>query len=379
MGFSTDAIHAGQESDPTTGAVVPPLYLTTTYEQEAPGKHKGFDYSRTINPTRLALEKNLAVLEKGEWGLCFASGMAAISTVIQSFRSGDRLVVSANCYGGTYRVLKRVFERFGIESVFVDTSVPELVAAAIDGNTRLVLVETPTNPNLGLTDIEAVAKVTRERGVLLMVDNTFATPYLQQPIELGADLVVHSMTKYLGGHSDSVGGALVGRDPDLRKNLAFIQNAYGAILSPFDSWLILRGIKTLAVRMERHCHNAIHVARFLAQSPKVHKVYYPGLPSHPQRDLAERQMRAFGGIVSFDLGSLEAAKRFAGALSIGMLAESLGAVETLINHPAIMTHASIPEADRIKSGITDGLLRISVGIEDVEDLQADFEAALKAV
>jgi cystathionine beta-lyase/cystathionine gamma-synthase len=379
MGFSTDAIHAGQDSDPVTGAVVPPLYLTTTYQQEAPGQHKGFDYSRTVNPTRLALEKNLAALEKGEWGLCFASGMAAISTVVQSFGAGDRIVASANCYGGTYRVLKRVFERFGIGSAFVDTSDPDTVAASLDERTRLVLLETPTNPNLALTDIAAVAKVTRDRGVLMMVDNTFATPFLQQPLELGADLVVHSTTKYLGGHSDSVGGAVVGRDPETYQTLKFIQNAYGAILSPFDSWLTLRGIKTLALRMERHCHNALLVARYLSQSHKVLKVYYPGLASHPQRELAERQMRAFGGIVSFDLGSMEAAKRFAAALSLGKLAESLGAVETLVNHPAIMTHASIPESERLKSGITDGLLRISVGIEDIEDLMADLEGALKAV
>jgi len=325
------------------------------------------------------LEKNLAAIEKGQWGLCFASGMAAMSTVFQSLRSGDRVVSSANCYGGTYRVLKRVFEQFGIESLFVDTNSLEAVEAAIDERTKLVLVESPTNPNLGLSDIAAVARITRARGVPLMVDNTFATPYLQQPLELGADLPHHSMTKYLGGPSDVVGGALVGREPQTYQRPKVIQNAYGAILSPFDSWLTLRGIKTLALRMERHCSNAMEVARFLARHEKVHKVYYPGLPQHPQHELAKRQMRAFGGIVSFDLGSLEAAKRFCSALSIAVLAESLGAVETLVNHPAIMTHASIPEADRVKSGITDGLLRISVGIEDVEDLLADFEAALKAV
>jgi cystathionine beta-lyase/cystathionine gamma-synthase len=301
MGFSTDAIHAGLESDPTTGAVVPPIYLSTTFEQEAPGKHKGYDYSRTVNPTRQALERNLAALEKGQWGLCFASGMAAMSTLFQSLRSGDRIVVTANCYGGTYRVLKRVFERFGLESAFVDTSAPQNVEAAVDGRTRLVLIETPTNPNLGLCDLAAVAGLTRARGVLLAVDNTFATPYLQQPLELGADLVIHSVTKYLGGHSDVVGGALVGRDPELRQRLAFIQNAYGAILSPFDSWLTLRGLKTLAVRMDRHCHNAMQIARFLAGSPKVQRVYYPGLPSHPGHDCARRQMRDFGGMISLSL------------------------------------------------------------------------------
>jgi cystathionine gamma-lyase len=379
MGFSTDAIHAGQSSDPTTGAVVPPIYLTTTYQQEAPGEHKGFDYSRTANPTRLMLEKNLAALEKGQWGLCFASGMAAFSTLVQSLRTGEKVVASANCYGGTYRVLKRVFENQGIESQFVDTASLGALEAAIDERTRLVLVETPTNPNLHLSDITAVSRITKARGVLLCVDNTFATPYLQQPLELGADLVVHSMTKYIGGHSDVVGGALVGRDAALYERLKFIQNAYGAILGPFDSWLTLRGIKTLAVRMERHCQSAMQVARFLARSPKVQKVYYPGLPEHPQRELAERQMRGFGGIVSFDLGSLDAARRFAASLQIAVLAESLGAVETLINHPAIMTHASIPEADRLESGITDGLLRISVGIEDVEDIVADLDSALKAV
>ncbi len=379
MGFSTDAIHAGHGIDPVTGAVVTPLHLTTTYAQEEPGHHKGYDYSRTINPTRQVLEQNLAALEKGTWGLCFASGMAAMSSLFQTLKCGEKVVASDNCYGGTYRVLRKVFAHQGIASEFVSTQDLEALEEAMDDSTRVVLVETPTNPNLGLSDIRAIADLIRGRQVILCVDNTFATPYLQRPLELGADLVIHSMTKYLGGHSDAMGGALIGLSPELRDKLAFIQNAHGAILSPFESWMILRGIKTLAVRMDRQCKSALEIAHYLEDHPKVQKVYFPGLKSHPQHDLALSQMQGFGGIVSFDTGSLDSATKFSAALKIGVLAESLGAVETLVNHPAIMTHGAIPEADRLRSGITAGLLRISVGLEDVEDLLADFAAGLDAM
>jgi cystathionine beta-lyase/cystathionine gamma-synthase len=364
MGFSTDAIHAGNAPDPTTGAVSVPIYQTSTYVQEAIGKHKGYEYARTQNPTRAALEENLAVLEKGAGARCFASGMAAI-TAISTFV--------------TYRYFTKIQARYGVEFSFVDTADADVVRAAFRPNTKLLFLETPTNPMMTLCDISLLSEIAHERGALVVVDNTFASPYLQRPLELGADFVVHSTTKFLNGHSDSVGGVAVALDPEHVEWLGFVQNGSGAILSPFDSWLVLRGIKTLAVRMERHEKNAREIARFLSQHRKVRKIYYPGLPDYPQRDLALRQMSGFGAMISFDVGSFDAAKALLARVRVCSLGESLGGVETLISHPATMTHASVPEEDRERLGITMGLVRISVGIEDVEDLLADLAGALEAV
>jgi cystathionine gamma-lyase/cystathionine beta-lyase/cystathionine gamma-lyase/homocysteine desulfhydrase len=379
MKFDTKAIHAGQEPDPTTGAVIVPIYQTSTYVQTALGEHKGYEYARTKNPTRSALEENLAALESGEYGVAFASGMAAITTLAMTLKGGDHVVVSDNTYGGTFRLFDKVMTNFCIEFDFVDTSDPERLRAAVRESTRMIFIETPTNPVMTLTDIAATAEIARESGILLAVDNTFMSPYFQRPIEHGADVVVHSTTKYLNGHSDGVGGAVVVKDRDLADRLYFLQNAAGAILSPLDSWLVLRGIKTLGVRMRQHDANGRRIASFLAEHPKVERVYYPGLASHPQHDLARRQMSGFGGMIAFETGSLERARAVLNGTRLCALAESLGGVETLICHPASMTHASVPDAERARLGITDGLVRISVGIEDAEDLIEDLDAALARI
>jgi cystathionine gamma-lyase len=375
-GFSTRAIHAGQEPDPATGAVITPIYATTTYHQEAPGQHKGYEYSRSGNPTRTALETCLASLEGGERGLAFASGLAATTAVLSLLKPGDEVVAAADLYGGTYRLLERVFKPWGLVTRYTEDSSAAGFARLLTPATKLVWIETPTNPLLQLLDVEAIAKVTHQAGALLAVDNTFASSYLQQPIRLGADLVVHSTTKYLGGHSDVVGGAVVGRR-DLLQPIAFYQNAAGGVPGPFDAWLTLRGLKTLAVRMERHCGNARRLAAWLAEQPQVEKVYYPGLPNHPGYELARRQMRDFGGMISMRLkGGGEAARRFLPRTKLFSLAESLGGVESLVCHPATMTHASIPADVRLARGVDDGLIRLSVGIEDAADLQEDLRQAL---
>ncbi len=379
MGFSTDAIHAGQEPDPSTGAIIPPIYQTSTYVQEAVGRHKGFEYARTQNPTRATLEKNIATLESGDHGIAFASGMAAINALMSTFQSGDHIIVSRNVYGGTYRLFEGVLRRFGLDFSWIDTSDDALVRSTFRDETRMVFLETPTNPSMVLTDIQYLAGTCREKGILVAVDNTFLSPYLQRPLELGADVVVHSTTKFLNGHSDSVGGILVVNDDELAEQLYFLQNAAGAILSPFDSWLVLRGTKTLAVRMKAHEENGRGVADFLASHPKVVKVNYPGLPSHPQHELAKRQQSGFGSMIPFETGSFENAKQVLGSVRLCSLAESLGGVETLISHPASMTHGSVPPKDRIELGITDGLVRISVGIEDLEDLIEDIDQALSTL
>jgi cystathionine gamma-lyase len=379
-GFGTKAIHAGQSPDPTTGAVMTPIYLTSTYAQQAPGVHKGYEYSRTHNLTRFALEANLAALEGGVGGLCFASGLAATATLLQLFDSGTHVVAGDDIYGGSFRLFDKVFKRLGFEFSYVDPAAgAKAVEAAINAKTKLVWLETPTNPMLKLADISAIAAVCKAKNVLLAVDNTFMTPYFQRPLELGADIVAHSLTKYLNGHSDVVGGALIFKDAALRDRVAFLQNASGAVPSPMDSWLVMRGTKTLHVRMERHEANAKQLASWLDGHAQVEKVYYPGLASHPQYDLAKRQMRGFGGMISFVLrGGLDHAKRFLSACKLFTLAESLGGVESLIEHPAIMTHASVPAENRQKLGIVDGFIRLSVGIEDVADLKSDLEAAFAA-
>lgn len=378
-GFATKAVHAGQSADPATGAIMTPVYLTSTYVQEAPGKHKGYDYSRTVHPTRQALEANLAALEGARFGLCFGSGMAATSTVIQALSAGDHVISCNDLYGGTYRVFTKVFERFGVRFSFVDATDLKAIAAAKTPATKLVWIETPTNPMLRLTDIKAVSRWAKEQGVLLAVDNTFATPALQRPLELGADIVVHSTTKYLGGHSDVVGGAIVTSDQGLFDRLKFLQNAVGAVPGPMDCFLVLRGTKTLPLRMAQHCANAKVVAERLSRHPEIAKVHYPGLPSHPQHALAKTQMSDFGGMISFELkGDLERAKRMISRTLVFSLAESLGGVESLIGHPASMTHGSIPREERLKSGLVDGLIRLSVGIEDVSDLISDLEQAIAA-
>ena len=375
--FSTRAVHAGQKPDPSTGAVMTPVYLTSTYVQESPGVHKGFEYSRTQNPTRKALEENLAALEGGEYGLCFSSGMAAISAVISALNSGDHVLSGNDIYGGTYRVFTKVFERFGILFDFVDTTDPKEALKKITPKTKLLWLETPTNPLLNITDISEISKIAHAKNVSVAVDNTFATPYLQEPLSLGADLVVHSSTKYIGGHSDVVGGAVITSDKSWHERLKFIQNSVGAVPGPMDCFLLLRGTKTLALRMERHSENALKIAQFLARHPKVSKVYYPGLESHKGHALAKKQMRAFGGMISFELSAgFEAAKKMASQMKVFSLAESLGGVESLIGHPATMTHAAIPREERLKRGLTDGLIRLSVGIEDVEDLISDLDQAM---
>jgi cystathionine beta-lyase/cystathionine gamma-synthase len=379
MGFATDAIHAGQEPDPSTGAIITPIYQTSTYVQEELGKHKGYEYARSGNPTRTALEKNLARLEGGTHALAFASGMAAINAVLTLLKAGDHVICSHAVYGGVYRLFTRILVNFGLEASWVDTTCAENVEKAIRPNTRMLYVETPTNPTMQISDLTEMSRLARACNLTLVVDNTFMSPYLQRPFEFGADIIVHSTTKFLNGHSDSIGGAAVLRSQETYDRLYLIQKSAGAILGPMDCWLVLRGVKTLAVRMERHNQVAQAIAEYLEKHPKVKRVYYPGLKSHPQHDLAKRQMKGFGAMLSFELGSLEAAQKMLRQVRLCSLGESLGGVETLISHPATMTHASVPREQREKIGITDGLVRISVGIEDVEDLLADLDRALEHV
>ena len=377
--FNTVCIHAGQEPDPATGAIVTPIYQTSTYVQDALGVHKGFEYGRTQNPTRSALEGNLAAIEHGKAAFAFASGMAATGAVMTLLQSGDHVVVTDNTYGGTYRLFERVLRKYQLDFSYVDTSDVEAIRAAITPKTKLLFLETPTNPVLRLTDLAAACEVAHARGVRVVVDNTFASPYVQRPIDFGADLVIHSTTKFLNGHSDSIGGAVVAVSDAHIEWLRFIQNAEGAILGPMDAWLVLRGTKTLPIRMERHNANAMMLAEALAAHPKVARVHYPGLTTHPQHALARRQMRGFGGLISFELGSLERARTFLNSLRLMALAESLGGVETLISHPASMTHASVPPERRLQIGITDDMVRVSVGIEDIDDLKDDLAQALDRV
>lgn len=377
--FSTICIHAGQEPDPATGAIITPIYQTSTYVQEGLGQHKGHEYARTTNPTRAAVEGNIAAIEGGKAGFGFASGMAAIGAVATLLESGDHVIVTDNTYGGTYRLFERVLRRYGLTFSYVDTGDEAAVQAAITPQTKMLFVETPTNPVLSLSDLAKLAEITRPKNIRLVVDNTFASPYVQRPLALGADIVLHSTTKYLNGHSDSIGGIVVADRDDDVEWLRFVQNAEGAILSPMDSWLVLRGTKTLSVRMKAHNANGLALAEYLAGHPKVQKVHYPGLTTHPQHELAKRQMNGFGGMISFETGSLENARTVLGGVRLMALAESLGGVESLISHPATMTHASVPTDRREALGITDGLVRISAGIEDIDDLKADLDQALAAL
>jgi cystathionine beta-lyase/cystathionine gamma-synthase len=379
MGFATTAVHAGSEPDSATGSVTVPIYQTSTYAQEGLGRHKGYEYARTQNPTRSAVERNIAALEGARYGYAFASGMAAIDATLRLVKAGDHVVVSDNTYGGTYRLFSRILANYNIEFDYVDTSDITKVEAAIKQNTKMVFVETPTNPVMIITDLQAVSDLAHAAGARVVCDNTFMSPYLQRPLEFGVDIVVHSTTKYLNGHSDGVGGIVVLNNDADAEWLGFVQNGVGAILSPFDSWLVLRGTKTLALRMEQHDRSGRAVAAFLEEHPKVQKIYYPGSLSHRQHDLAKRQQKGFGGMVSFDVGSLEAARTVLESVKLCTLAESLGGVETLISHPATMTHASVLPETRSRLGITDGLVRISVGIEDTDDIIADLDQALKAV
>ena len=376
--FNSKTIHGGQQPDKGYGAVMPPVYLTSTYAQSTPGGHQGYEYSRTHNPTRTALEAALASIEDGTHGFCFGSGMAAIDAVVKLLSPGDEVISTNDLYGGSYRIFTKIFEDFGIRFHFVDMQNPANVAAKINAKTKLIWIETPTNPMMNVVDIEAMHKMLAEQDILLAVDNTFASPYLQQPLTMGADIVMHSATKYLGGHSDVILGALVVRDSALAERLSFIQNASGAVCGPLDAFLVLRGIKTLHVRMQRHCENGVKIAHFLADHPKVAKVYWPGFPTHPNHEVAKRQMNGFGGMISFVLAddSLEKAIHTVEQLQLFTLAESLGGVESLAGHPASMTHASIPKAEREKSGVVDGLIRLSVGIEDSGDLIEDLKKAL---
>jgi len=379
LAFATRAIHAGQTPDPSTGAVMTPIYATSTYVQESPGKHKGYEYSRTQNPTRHAYERCVADLEGGKAGFAFASGMAATSTIIELLNQGDHVIAMDDLYGGTFRLFDKVRQRTaGLQFTYVDLSNLDALKAAIKPNTKMIWIETPTNPLLKLADLAQIAAIGYQHNLLVVADNTFASPWIQKPLELGCDIVVHSATKYLNGHSDMVGGiAVVGDNAALCEQMAFLQNAVGAIAGPFDSFLALRGLKTLALRMERHCSNAMQIAQWLEQHPKIEKVYYPGLPSHPQHALAKKQMHGFGGIVTIILkGDINDARRFLERCHLFALAESLGGVESLIDHPAIMTHASIPAATRAKLGISDSLVRLSVGVEAAEDLITDLEHAL---
>lgn len=376
--FNSKTIHGGQQPDKGYGAVMPPVYLTSTYAQSTPGGHQGYEYSRTHNPTRTALEAALASIEDGAHGFCFGSGMAAIDAVVKLLSPGDEVISTNDLYGGSYRIFTKIFEDFGIAFHFVDMQDPANVAAKINAKTKLIWVETPTNPMMNVVDIEAMHKLVADKDILLAVDNTFASPYLQQPLTMGADIVMHSATKYLGGHSDVILGALVVRDAALAERLSFIQNASGAVCGPLDAFLVLRGIKTLHVRMQRHCENGEKIAHFLANHPKVAKVYWPGFPTHPNHEVAKRQMNGFGGMISFVLAddSTEKATQMVEQLQLFTLAESLGGVESLAGHPASMTHASIPKVEREKSGVVDGLIRLSVGIEDSDDLIEDLKQAI---
>lgn len=380
MKFSTKAIHIGQDPDPATGSVTVPVYLTATYYQPEPGREGKYVYSRTGNPTRDALERNLAALEGGRFGLAFSSGMAATTTVLMLLRKGDHVIAGDDVYGGTYRLFEQVLRNYGLQFSYVDARDPEKVEKAVRKNTRMVWVETPTNPLMKIIDIRAMAKIARKAKAMLVVDNTFMSPYFQNPLQHGADIVVHSTTKYLGGHSDLIGGAAITSNPEIYQRLKFLQNAVGAVPGPLDAWLVLRGVKTLALRMERHDQNARRIAEFLSKQPKVERVYYPGLTDHPQRKVVEKQMRGYGGMISFELKSgMGPCKKLLKKLHIFTVAESLGGVESLIEHPASMTHASVPRATRLERGITDSLIRISVGIEDVEDLLKDLETGFRAL
>lgn len=378
MKIATKMIHAGATPDPSTGAIMTPIYQTSTYVQEAPGKNKGFEYARSQNPTRKALEEAFAIIENGKFGLAFSSGVAATDAVIKLLEPGDEVICANDMYGGTYRLFTKVFEKFGIRFFYVDTTNAVNVAAAVTNKTKLVWLETPTNPLMNITDIEAVAAITKPKNILLAVDNTFASPYLQNPLDLGADIVMHSVTKYLGGHSDVIQGALMMNSAELREKLYFIQKSCGAVPGPMDCFLVLRGIKTLHVRMKQHCENGKIIANWLRNHPKVAKVYWPGFEDSPGYAVAKKQMRDFGGMLSFTLkdDSMENATRVLSSTHLFSLAESLGGVESLINHPASMTHASIPREERLKNGLTDSLIRLSIGIEDAEDLIEDLEKAI---
>jgi cystathionine beta-lyase/cystathionine gamma-synthase len=378
MKFATKAIHAGVHPDPATGAIMTPIYQTSTYVQEGVGNHKGYEYSRTLNPTRHALEKNIAAIENGKFGACFGSGLAAIDCVLKMLNPGDEVISTNDLYGGSYRIFRTIFEKYGIKFHFVNMQDVDAVASLVNENTKMIWVETPTNPMMNIVDIEAMAKISKAAGAMLCVDNTFATPYLQNPLDLGADMVMHSVTKYLGGHSDVVMGALVCSDENIANEMYRIQNSSGAVTAPMDSFLVLRGIKTLHLRVQRHCENGEKVARFLATHPKIDKVYWPGFETHPNHDVAKKQMRGFGGMISFTLkgNQLEDALNIVKKVEIFALAESLGGVESLIGHPATMTHASIPKDIREQSGVVDSLIRLSVGIEDADDLIADLTQAL---
>jgi cystathionine beta-lyase/cystathionine gamma-synthase len=377
--FSTICIHAGQEPDPTTGAIITPIYQTSTYVQEALGRHKGYEYARTQNPTRAVLEANIAAIEGGRAGFAFASGMAAEGAIMTLLQSGDHVVVTDNTYGGTYRLFEQVLRKYQLDFSYVDTSDTGAIEAAIRPATKMLFLETPTNPVLRITDLRAACDIAHAHGVFVVVDNTFASPYIQRPLEFGADIVVHSTTKFLNGHSDSIGGVAVAVREDHIDWLRFVQNAEGAILGPMDAWLVLRGTKTLPIRMERHNENGMALASYLAGHKKIAQVHYPGLPDHPQHELAKRQMRGFGGVISFRLGSLEKARTLLNSVQLMALAESLGGVETLISHPATMTHASVPAEQRQRIGVTDDLVRVSVGIEDIDDLRDDLAQALDRI
>jgi cystathionine gamma-lyase len=377
--FGTRAVHGGVEPDPATGAIMTPIYQTATYAQDAPGEHKGFEYSRTQNPTRIALEKSIAGLEGGEYGIAFSSGMAAISSVIQLLKKENHVICSDDVYGGTFRLFDKIYKNFGLEFSFVDTSNLDNIKKAMTDRTALLWLETPTNPTLKVTDLKAAAEIAKKHKALTVADNTFMSPYFQRPLELGADIVLHSTTKYIAGHSDIVGGAIVTNSSELAERLHFIQNAAGAVPGPMDCFLTLRGIKTLHLRMERHEQNARKIFEYLKKQKTVKKIYYPGDPDHPGHEIQKKQSSGFGAIVSFDVGTLENARRFMSKLTIFTIAESLGGVESLIEHPAIMTHASVPPENREKLGITDGFIRISVGVEDIEDLLEDIGRGVKAI
>jgi cystathionine gamma-lyase len=381
MKFGTKAVHAGVEPDPSTGAIMTPIFQTSTYVQESPAKHKGYAYARGANPTRNSLQKSIAALENGKFGLCFSSGMGATDAVIKLLNPGDEVITSNDLYGGSYRMFKKVFEKYGIKFHFLDLTNVKNIESALTAKTKLFWLETPTNPLMNIVDIKAFTDIARKNNILTAVDNTFASPYLQNPLDLGADIVMHSVTKYLGGHSDVVMGALVVNDEKLYQDLAFIHNSCGAVPGPQDSFLVLRGIKTLHLRMERHCINGKQIAEFLKSHPKIGKVYWPGFADHPNHEVAKKQMRDFGGMLSFTLrtDSQSKATQLMEAVELFSLAESLGGVESLINHPASMTHASIPKEERMKAGLTDSLIRLSIGVEDAEDLMADLEQALNKI
>ena len=381
MKFGTKTIHAGQHADPTTGAIMTPIYQTSTYIQKEPGDHKGYEYSRTANPTRTALENNLAALENGKYGLCFGSGLAAVDCIIKLLKPGDEVISTNDLYGGTYRIFTKVFEELGIKFHFTGMNNLEKVSSLVNSNTKMIWTETPTNPMLNIIDIEELSKISKSNNLLLVVDNTFATPYLQTPIDLGADIVMHSLTKYMGGHSDVVMGAAICNDEKIAEKLYFLQNSCGGIPGPQDSFLVLRGIKTLHVRMQRHCENGKAIAAFLSKNSKVNNVFWPGFEQHPNHLVAKKQMRDFGGMISFDLNgnNLNDAIKVVSNTKYFTLAESLGGVESLIGHPASMTHAAIPKEEREKTGVVDSLIRLSVGIEDIEDLISDLDQALSKI